>query len=100
MFVSKTIMHGRSATVVSCRNQPQLLEKEMIPVMKKIKLVFLLILSLALAIVIVQNTAPVQARFLWLAAEVPAIVLLLLTTAGGFVLGLLVALFLRGGANS
>jgi len=68
--------------------------------MKIMKLVFLFTLSLALVLVVVQNTAPVQVRFLWLTAEVPAIVLLFLTAAGGFVSGLLVALIVRSGAKS
>jgi uncharacterized integral membrane protein len=75
-------------------------EKEVIIVMKIMKLVFLFTLSLALVLVVVQNTAPVQVRFLWLTAEVPAIVLLFLTAAGGFVSGLLVALIVRSGAKS
>ena len=69
-------------------------------VMKRIKLVFLLTLSLALALVVVQNTDSVQARFLWFTAEIPAIVLLFLTAAGGFISGLLVALLLKSGAKS
>lgn len=68
--------------------------------MKTMKLVFLLTLSVALVLVVVQNTAPIQARFLWLTAEVPAIVLLFLTTAGGFVSGLLIALLARGSRTS
>ena len=68
--------------------------------MKRIKLVFLLTISLALALVVVQNTAPVNARFLWLTAEVPVIVLLFLTAAGGFVSGLLSALLVKSGTKS
>lgn len=47
-----------------------------------------------------KHRSPVQAHFLWFTAEVPAIVLLFLTGAGGFVSGLLVALLLRSGAKS
>lgn len=69
--------------------------------MKRIKLIFLLTISLALVLVVVQNTAPVNARFLWLTTEVPVIVLLLfLTAAGGFVSGLLAALLAKSGAKS
>ena len=68
--------------------------------MKSIKLVFLLIVSFALVLVVVQNNAPIQARFLWFAAEVPVIVLLFLTAAGGFVSGLLAALLVKSGAKS
>jgi len=81
-------------------NRLNMREKEVIIVMKIMKLVFLFTLSLALVLVVVQNTAPVQVRFLWLTAEVPAIVLLFLTAAGGFVSGLLVALIVRSGAKS
>jgi uncharacterized integral membrane protein len=63
--------------------------------MKTPKLVIILVISIALILIVVQNTAPIQARFLWLAAEVPAILLLFLTAAGGFALGLLVALLGR-----
>jgi uncharacterized integral membrane protein len=75
-------------------------EKEVAFIMKKIKLVFLLIVSLALVLVVVQNNAPINARFLWLTAEVPVIVLLFLTAAGGFVSGLLAALLVKSGAKS
>ncbi len=48
-----------------------------------------------------QNTAPVQARFLWLTAQMPVVVLLLLiTAAGGFVAGLLVTILVMSGAKS
>jgi len=63
--------------------------------MKKIKLVFVLILSLALVLIVLQNTTSIQAHFLWMEADVPVIVLLFLTTAGGFVSGLLVTLLLK-----
>jgi uncharacterized integral membrane protein len=66
----------------------------------RIKLVILLILSLALVLLVVQNTAPTQARFLWLTAEVPVILLLFLAAVGGFVSGLLVAVFIKKGAKT
>lgn len=65
--------------------------------MKSMKLAILLTLSLAMALIVIQNTAPVQARFLWFTAEVPAIVLLFLTAAAGFVSGLLVAFIMNSG---
>lgn len=68
--------------------------------MNGIKLALLLTLSLALVLVVIQNTAPVQARFLWFTAEVPAIVLLFLTAAAGFIAGLLVTLLIRSGTKS
>lgn len=61
--------------------------------MRRAKLGLILGLSLALVLLVVQNTSPVRGRFLWYSAEVPAILLLVLTAAGGFILGLLVALF-------
>lgn len=63
--------------------------------MKKAKLVLILILGIAVVLLIVQNTASVTGRFLWFTTEVPAILLLFLTAAGGFILGLLVPLFLK-----
>jgi len=63
--------------------------------MKTSKLVTILVISVVLLLVVIQNTSPVQARFLWLSAEVPAILLLFLMAVGGFTLGLLVALLRR-----
>jgi len=60
--------------------------------MSKIKLGLITGLSLALILVVIQNTSSVLARFLWFSGEVPVIVLLVLTGVGGFVLGILVAL--------
>ena len=68
--------------------------------MKGVKLVLVSTLSLALVLIVLQNKAPVQARFLWFTAELPAIVLLFVTAAGGFVSGLLVALLVKSGGTS
>jgi uncharacterized integral membrane protein len=68
--------------------------------MNKVKLVSILALSLILLLIVVQNTAPVQGHFLWFTAEMPVIVLLLLTAAIGFMLGLIVALFAQSGTRS
>lgn len=65
--------------------------------MKSMKLAFLLALSVALVLVVLQNTVPVQAHFLWFSAEVPAIVLLFLTAAASFVSGLLAAFIMSNG---
>jgi len=62
--------------------------------MRKVKLVAVLLLSFALVMVVAQNTAPIEARFLWLTAEVPAILLLFLTAVGGFVVGILTSLLI------
>ncbi|MDJ0706237.1 MAG: LapA family protein [Leptolyngbyaceae cyanobacterium MO_188.B28] len=66
--------------------------------MKKIKLALLLTLILALVLLVVQNTGPVQAHFLGMTAEIPVIVLLFFTTAGGIISGLFVALLLKSSA--
>jgi len=67
---------------------------------KTTKKVLLLVLAVSLAVVVLQNTAPIQVRFLWLSGEMPAVLLLLFTAAGGFVLGLLVALLSGNRARS
>ena len=59
------------------------------------KMIAVLVLSLALLLLVVQNTAPVPARFLWFKAELPTILLLFLAAVGGFILGLLVPLLGR-----
>jgi uncharacterized integral membrane protein len=61
--------------------------------MKKIKIIAILILVCALAVVIFQNRSPVQAHFLLITVEMPVILLLLLTAGLSFALGLLAALF-------
>lgn len=65
--------------------------------MKKAKLISLVVLSLALILIVAQNTASVQARFLWFKGELPAIVLLILMVVGGFILGLFVAILVKNG---
>ncbi len=60
--------------------------------MKTLKLVLVLALSAVLVIVVLQNTSTVETRFLWIRTEAPAILLVLLSSAVGFFLGLLVAL--------
>lgn len=68
--------------------------------MQRIKLAVLLLIGLGVVLVVIQNTAPVQARFLWMTAEISAIVLLFVTAVGGFVAGLLAALFLKRDQHS
>ncbi|MBN2509252.1 MAG: LapA family protein [Spirochaetales bacterium] len=60
--------------------------------MHKIKLGLIVGLSLCLILVAVQNTASVQASFLWFTGEAPIILLLVMAAGGGFILGVLVAL--------
>ncbi len=56
------------------------------------KLVLTLVLAVLIATVALQNTGRVEARFLWLRAETPIVVILLVTSAAGFVMGVLVSL--------
>jgi uncharacterized integral membrane protein len=60
--------------------------------MKKLKIILIITFSIAIALLILQNTARVQAHFLWFTAEVPIIALLFFTAVGAFILGLVVAL--------
>lgn len=68
--------------------------------MRRLKLTVLLLIGLGVVLVVIQNTAPVQARFLWMSAEIPAIVLLFVTAVGGFVAGLLAAILVKRGQPS
>lgn len=61
--------------------------------MKTAKLILILVLVAVLVVAVLQNTAKVQTRFLWLQGEAPVILLLVVSSAVGFCLGLLVALF-------
>jgi uncharacterized integral membrane protein len=63
--------------------------------MKTAKMVALTIIGVALVVLVLQNNAPVHARFLWLSAEVPVIVLLFLSALGGFVSGMIATLLLQ-----
>ena len=63
--------------------------------MRTMKLVLIAAVFLSILLVILQNRTPIQGHFLWLTAEVPAILLLFFTAMGGVVLGLLVALFTK-----
>ncbi len=63
--------------------------------MNKVKIVLLVLLSSALVLLVVQNTALTPAHFLWLTFDAPVIVLLFLAAVGGFMAGLLAAHFLH-----
>ena len=63
--------------------------------MKKPKLILLILLGVIVILLVVQNTALIETRFLWFKVEVPAIVVLFVTAVGGFVSGILVALFIK-----
>lgn len=66
--------------------------------MKNLKIIAMLILVTALGILIFQNHAPVETRFLHMTLEMPYILLLLLTAGGGFALGMLTAMFIKKGS--
>lgn len=68
--------------------------------MKKLRIILIIAFSLVVALIILQNTARVQAHFLWFTSEIPVIVLLFFTAVGGFVLGLFVALIYKGNSKS
>ena len=70
--------------------------------MTTLRSVFVVAIGLVLLLLVVQNTAPVRANFLWYSAEMPVILLLAATVLGGFALGLLVAMFgrRRGGGTA
>ncbi|TVQ21827.1 MAG: LapA family protein [Spirochaetaceae bacterium] len=61
----------------------------------RVKIGIVLGLSVILVLIIAQNTAPIPGRFLWFTGEVSAVVLLILSSTVGFILGLFVALFTR-----
>jgi len=63
--------------------------------MKLIKLGLLVALVIASTAVVIQNQESWEVRFLWLTSDVPAIVLLFLTLAAGFIMGVVVALLVR-----
>ncbi|MEX2473043.1 MAG: LapA family protein [Gemmatimonadota bacterium] len=65
--------------------------------MRSVKLVVLLVSVVALAVTALQNQASWEVRFLWLTGEVPAILLLFLTAAAGFAMGISVALLMKRG---
>ena len=69
-------------------------------IMKTLKLVLMLVVAVALAAVVLQNRALVEVQLLWWTGTISTIVLLLLTVVGGFILGLLTALLVKGGAKS
>jgi len=57
------------------------------------RIIVILVLIFVLGPVIIQNRAPVQTHFLFITLEMLHILLLLLTAAGGFALGVFETLF-------
>lgn len=64
--------------------------------MRMMKQVLLIVVGMLLAIVILQNTAPVRVQFLWMSGQMATVLLLFLTATGGFAMGFVVALLLKG----
>lgn len=67
--------------------------------MKKIKLTILVVLCLVLIMLVVQNTASVEAHFLGFTAEMSLVILLFLTGTVGFISGLLLGFLLKSGRS-
>ena len=63
--------------------------------MKRLKLAIFLVVSLILVLIVVQNTASVQAHFLGFTTEMSLVELLFLTGALGFISGLVLCLLLK-----
>lgn len=63
--------------------------------MKKLKLAIVLVLILVFVLLVIQNTASVQAHFLGFTTEMSLVVLLFLTGSIGFVLGLILGFVLK-----
>ncbi|MGM0569073.1 MAG: lipopolysaccharide assembly protein LapA domain-containing protein [Elusimicrobiota bacterium] len=59
------------------------------------KLIAILVLAIAIAVLVIQNMALVQVRFLWWLGELPVALLLFLSAAGGFIIGVSAALFTK-----
>lgn len=57
------------------------------------RLILTLLVTLLLGALIIQNHAPVRAQLLFVAIEMPLILLLALTSALGFILGVLATYF-------
>ncbi len=60
--------------------------------MAKVKLIAALALAAVAGVVVLQNTEPVETRFLFLSVTLPRAALLCLTLLVGIVIGVLVAL--------
>jgi uncharacterized integral membrane protein len=64
--------------------------------MRIVKQVLLVVVGMFLAIVILQNTAPVRVQFLWMSGQMATILLLFLTSVGGFAMGVIATLLFKG----
>ena len=61
----------------------------------QLKIILLALLAIMIVIVILQNTAPVEAKLLLVTLTMPRAVLLLIVALAGYVLGLLTAAVLN-----
>lgn len=68
--------------------------------MRTAKQVILVVLGVLLAVVILQNTAPVRIQFLWMSGQMATFLLLFLTAVGGFIMGVIVALLMKGSSRN
>lgn len=64
--------------------------------MRTLKQVLLVVLGVLLAVVILQNTAPIRIQFLWLSGQMSTVLLLFITAVGGFAMGVIITLLLKG----
>jgi len=67
--------------------------------MRNFKLIAASILAVLVAIVVVQNRDPVATHVLFASIEMPLAILLFITAAAGFALGVLLTLSLRAKRN-
>lgn len=65
------------------------------PVMQRLKLIAIAILTLLGVIIILQNTEPVETKLLFGSITMPRAILLMGTTLIGFALGVLVSFFIK-----
>lgn len=63
--------------------------------MQNFKLIFILFLVVFIAIVIIQNTQPIQAKILFFSINISLILLLIIILSAGFILGILVSLYIK-----
>jgi len=63
--------------------------------MKKVKAVIIIVLTLVVLIVVLQNTQAVETRLLFLTVTMPKAILIILTLLIGFAIGVIVASLLR-----
>ncbi len=63
--------------------------------MKNVKVIAIALLAIVSIIIVMQNTASVETRLLFVTVTMPRALLLLLTLAAGFVLGLFTTLALQ-----